>query len=392
MKIVEYSHQKGEKMALSINIPAILIANAMGLAILFVVAVGNLWRLNYVSKENMCLRIMVLCGIMNCIADPACFLADGHSGLLNRILVIGCNSLLYLGGLIIAFVWVYLISIRLQVKLRNIHNKILHTIFMVMVLVLIANLFVPILFYVDENNVYSRLAGYWVYNVCYFAFMLDGLVLYLRQRYMSGGLKFFPVWAFIFPAAFGMSAQAMFYGISTATPFTTVSVVCVIICLQNEFMLRDKLTGLYNRFYLDDVENKLKKFHNLNYSAIMLDVNGFKKINDEFGHNVGDKALIEVASILTDAVGRVGEVIRYAGDEFIIIINRQNENEVEKAVARINDFIDKFNNEGNRLYKFSVAIGYCKLDLKNDTMDGCMDKMDKLMYVNKQEYYRSHTR
>lgn len=379
-------------MPSQINIPAILVANVMGIAILFVVAVGNFWRTRETGRENKCLLIMFFSCIMNCIMDPLCFLADGKQGLFNRILVIGCNTLLYLGGVIIAIMWIYLVASRLMTKLHIIHSIVLYVLFGVVVLLLIINLFVPVVFATDENNVYARLGGYWVYNACYVAFMVDGLALYIRRRYTSGGLKFFPVWAFVAPAALGVLIQTVFYGISTATPFTTVSIVCVILCLQNESMLRDKLTGLYNRFYLNTVEKRLIRYPKLKYTAMMLDINGFKKINDTHGHKVGDEALIQLSSILTDAVGKIGEVVRYAGDEFIIIFNTQDDECLESVISRINELLDKFNGEKSAPYNLSIAVGYCKLNFKDDTMDAYMDKIDRLMYENKQKYYQSHTR
>lgn len=375
-----------------IQIPAILIANAMGIAILFVVAVGNFWRIKDNNGENKSLVIMFLSCLVSCIADPICFLADGHSGLFNYILVVGCNSLLYLGGITISIAWISLVSNRLKIKLSKIHVIVIYTFFCVVALLIVVNLFVPVIFSVDENNVYHRLGGYWVYISSYFAFILDGLVLYFYQRHQSGGLKFFPVWAFIIPAGIGIAVQTIWYGISTSTPFITVSLVCVILCMQNEYMSRDKLTGLYNRFYLNSIENKMLRFTNLKCSAIMLDINGFKKINDTYGHKVGDEALIKMASVLTETVGKIGEVVRYAGDEFIIIVNTQDDARLEKVISNIHKALDVLNKDESVPYELSVSTGYSKLDFKEHSMDEYMDKIDKLMYENKQEHYELYTR
>lgn len=375
-----------------IQLPAIIIANAMGLTILFVIAVANFWRLKNISGESKPLIIIFFGSVLNCIADPICFIADGKAGLFCRILVIGGNTLFYIGGMIVATAWIYLVISHLKIILPKIFDYVIYGIFNLVIIALIINFFVPIVFTVNEDNVYTRQFGYWVYLISYVCFMFVGLFLYLREWIGSGGLKFFPAWAFLIPAAIGIVAQAIFYGISTASPFVTVSLACVILCLQNEFMLRDKLTNLYNRFYLNTIEKRALRFKKTKFSLIMLDINGFKQINDNFGHKVGDEALIQLANIITDAVGRLGEVVRYAGDEFIIVVNSKDENCPEKLIARINEMLDTFNQEDSVPYKLSVATGYCTLNSSEISMDEYMDKVDELMYDNKQTYYQTHSK
>lgn len=375
----------------AVNIPAILIANAMGLTILFVVIVGNYWRFKDKKMENKYLFIIFIACILNCITDPACFLADGKPGFINKVLVIGCNSLLYLGGIVIAYYWIYLVTSHIGVKLDKIHITIIETVFMIVVLAIIVNLFVPILFTTNSYNEYFRLSGYYFYIVSYIGFMLDGLVLYLIKRHKSGELKFFPVWAFVIPATIGTTVQTIYYGISTATPFVTVSLICIILCLQNEFMVRDKLTGLYNRFYLNSIESVLAKSKN-KYSMIMLDINNFKGINDNFGHNIGDEALILLSNVLINIVDQYGVIVRYAGDEFIVILNTQEEERIESIINSFNSTLDVYNKEKKIPYELTLSYGYMNLDFKEKNMNEFIDIIDKLMYKNKQEYYKTHER
>ncbi len=370
-------------MTSTVNITAIMIANAMGLIILFVVAIGNVWKTKRKARVNRCLGIMFLSSAMNCIADPACFLADGKAGLFNRVLVIGFNSLLYLGGMLIAYAWIYLVTSYLKVKLSSAHSTFLKVVFIAVVLMLIVNLFIPILFTADSNNVYSRLPGYWLYSACYIGFMLDGLAVYLLERRESGGLKFFPAWAFIIPSGLGILIQIIFYGISTATPFTTVSIACVVLCQQNESMFRDKITGVFNRIYLNTIEEKLNNFPKLKYSAIMLDINHLKDINDAYGHMVGDNALVSLAGILSESVGRIGEVIRYADDDFLIVMNTQDDKRIEEVTTRVSKAIDEFNMKANKPFRLSVSMGTRKLNIKEETMDEFIREIVKLMYAGR---------
>lgn len=121
----------------------------------------------------------------------------------------------------------------------------------------------------------------------------------------------------------------------------------------------DKLTNVYNRNYLHELQNNL----NLNdYILSTLDIDFFKKINDTFGHDVGDKVLKEVANtILLSVRDKEDIVIRYGGEEFIILTKVKN-NQHQSAlnvIERILKIIEEhkfYYNEENFL-KLTVSIG-----------------------------------
>jgi diguanylate cyclase (GGDEF)-like protein len=91
----------------------------------------------------------------------------------------------------------------------------------------------------------------------------------------------------------------------------------------SRLIFEDELTGIYNRrFLLNYFEYKISwdSLENQPVSLIMLDVDYFKQINDTHGHEAGDQALIWVATLLREVTGEAGLPIRYAGDEFIILL------------------------------------------------------------------------
>ena len=88
-------------------------------------------------------------------------------------------------------------------------------------------------------------------------------------------------------------------------------------------VFEDELTGIHNRrFLLNYFQYKISwdalKDHPL--ALIMVDLDHFKKINDAYGHYVGDQALVWVAGLLKEVSGDEGLAIRYAGDEFMVLI------------------------------------------------------------------------
>jgi diguanylate cyclase (GGDEF)-like protein len=79
----------------------------------------------------------------------------------------------------------------------------------------------------------------------------------------------------------------------------------------------------------------MKSGKNAEYTAMMLDLNGFKHINEAYGHQEGDNALIKTGQLLRKAVSSYGTVIRYAGDEFVIILNTQVDSILREVVHSI---------------------------------------------------------
>lgn len=100
-----------------------------------------------------------------------------------------------------------------------------------------------------------------------------------------------------------------------------------------ETSFRDEVTGLYNRrFFSLRLEEEMSRFKRFNHpvSVVLLDVDNFKNVNDEFGHAVGDETLREIAQILMKHSRGINVVARFGGDEFVILLV-----ETSKAGARL---------------------------------------------------------
>ena len=100
-----------------------------------------------------------------------------------------------------------------------------------------------------------------------------------------------------------------------------------------ETSFKDEVTGLYNRrFFTLRLEEELSRYRRFNHpvSVVLLDLDGFKAVNDEFGHSMGDDTLREVAQILMKHSRGINVVSRYGGDEFAVLLV-----ETSKAGARL---------------------------------------------------------
>lgn len=368
----------------TVDITAIMIANIMGITILASVAKGGYWCLKKPTKENRILIIMLCICLVSCIVDPIGFILDGKGGALNAVLLTICNSWIYLANLSMAYLFHLLMTTHLGYRVGKLHRSLLSIMVSILWSLLIVNIFVPIVFSI-EGNVYSRTDLYWAYLAVEAVIILDAMVIYLYVRRTSGKLKLFPAASFLTPAVIGVLIQSIYYGVSTMHPFFAISLGSVVTALQNEFAFKDQLTGLYNRSFFTTMEKKLQKAKNKDYIAMMLDINSFKSINDTYGHNTGDRAIIETANILLDVIGENGTVIRYAGDEFIIILYDVSDANANATIAKINSAFDSFNKTSGNPYRLSVSIGYCRVSLKDQSMNSLVDRIDRLMYQNKRK-------
>ncbi len=141
---------------------------------------------------------------------------------------------------------------------------------------------------------------------------------------------------------------------------------------------RDPLTGLLNRYVLEEVYIDLENKHVKNTcSAVMLDLDHFKKHNDRFGHLAGDQLLKRVSAIMQENMRTQDIIFRYGGDEFAIIMWGIVENEAETAVQRIQDLI--FAETGCR-----ISYGISSGDLRdgNDLLKLLLES-DKNLYSRK---------
>lgn len=99
----------------------------------------------------------------------------------------------------------------------------------------------------------------------------------------------------------------------------------------------DALTGLYNRFYLEEAMQRLDTERQLPISVIMADMNGLKMINDTYGHSIGDEVLKQTASVLRSSCRQEDIIARWGGDEFVILLPKTTAKRAEAICQRIKE-------------------------------------------------------
>lgn len=149
----------------------------------------------------------------------------------------------------------------------------------------------------------------------------------------------------------------------------------------------DNLTGVANRTLFYKVANRYLKEARESQTKIavmFIDIDEFKFVNDNYGHMIGDKMLVKVASILQNAVSSEDLVARYGGDEFLILVKHHNiEEYCNKIIDEIKHTKDRILTFNNINQEISLSIGVSFYPRDGETIDQIMVKADQAMYLTK---------
>nr|HPI97645.1 diguanylate cyclase [Synergistales bacterium] len=152
--------------------------------------------------------------------------------------------------------------------------------------------------------------------------------------------------------------------------------------------LVDELTGLWNRRYLfariEQEKFRLER-HGGKMALVMVDMAGFKHINDTYGHVVGDQVLKEFASILRKTMRHSDEVGRYGGDEFLILLPETGYEDIPQVIARIEKECDELELPHLPRGFIEADYGYSVYPGDADDLVKALQLADERMYISKHE-------
>ena len=154
---------------------------------------------------------------------------------------------------------------------------------------------------------------------------------------------------------------------------------------QQHLAMTDSLTSLYNRrYFMETAEREFQRAcrHHSPLAVLMLDLNGFKQVNDRYGHAAGDRALQALAPSLVANVRSMDIVARYGGDEFVILLPDCGEPEARRIVARLETEIRQISIPvADGILALSLSIGVAVSDWHAaETLDRLLNRADDDMY------------
>lgn len=252
------------------------------------------------------------------------------------------------------------------------------------------SLFNGFTFYVDASNTYHRGDFFFLMVACNFIYLLISPIYIYRRRKSFQKRAYSILLFFPFPVMIAGIIQIFVFGLELLWSFLALSLLIVYLNIQNSKVSKDYLTGLFNRRRFEQYLDFLikEKHPRLIVGGILMDINGFKKINDTYGHDFGDLVLHDFAQLLLTSFPRRYLIARYGGDEFALLMELSHEKELEQSIQSFENDLSAFNEKKNFPFELSVCMGFAVFDKQvSKTPEEFVKLLDRKMYDKKRALY-----
>jgi diguanylate cyclase (GGDEF)-like protein len=364
---------------------SIYIPNCIGVVILFILFFTSRTQTSRRRTEDKIFFCMVFGVMLGCLAEMFSYAIDGRLFPGARLLNYAANTYLYTVNLLLPFCLLVYVDLGLYDDTGRIwkHYKPQIIVGGVMFAINILNLVVPISFYITGENMYERRPFSYVYYAVILYYCLTAALETRRYEKKNGARTFISVEMFLLPILAGAGLQFLIYGLSLAWLSAAIGLAGLFMMQQNEMAYVDTLTDTFNRLYLNHTLSAWIS-RGSGFSGAMVDLDGFKSINDNFGHSEGDRALKAVADAMKKARSDNELVFRFAGDEFIVLKISGDEDSLHAYMAEVRRLLAK-HREGGCPYEISLSYGVSSFDA--GSADAFMKEMDDKMYRMKVKHH-----
>lgn len=376
-----------------IDIKEIIVAN--GITVLMIWFLLGCRRRNRESShtQDRVYDAMCIVNIAGACLETVSFLVDGRTFPGAVAINYLANSLCFLGTVTIGLLWGTYVNMRIfQNRNRTMRDaKFLVIPWAIEVAAVVLTLFgTGFLFSISADNVYQRGPGAPIGYISLMIYFAYSTYVVRRTQKQGVNLHFFPIQYFVGPCIAGVVGQFLFYGITTSWISVAVALTFVQMQIYAENIYRDALSGLFNRRYLDCMLEKLGTgaARAKSLYGIMMDINDFKAINDTLGHSTGDRAIYVLGDTLFRSIPEGAMALRYAGDEFIILLPDADIEKTLATMAAIRAALTALNDSGAEAFTLDAAMGYAQFN-PGDTPETFLRHMDERMYEQKRAYHRS---
>lgn len=322
------------------------------------------------------------------IIDPITWLCDGLPGPGAHLTMWVTNLLVQLIVPIPPLIWYLIVNhlARPEHASSRVLMGLVRSVYCLVAALVITNPVTRLLFTIDAGNSYRRGPLFLLIFSVSAVFLLLSAIKVCRHR-TEYSLDIMMTQFFWAPPLAAGVLQIFVPGVNLVVP----SIVLCILAFYTSMMARssrlDYLTGAHTRSFLNMMMHQ--KMRGRTFGAMMLDVDQFKRINDRYGHLIGDEVLIGVASALKMSVRRNDCVVRYGGDEFVLIIDTDDAAVVDAIISRISRLLNQFNESSVYPFNVSLSIGRDLYRPANgQTMQQFIAHIDRLMYADKEQKTR----
>lgn len=353
---------------------------------IFVVKVDKTSRLFSNYLYFWIIQIVFVLGAINQVVwilsdQGLILLAPWQLWIVNGLYIIAVSAL--------SFAWFRFISMEVikisQSKFIDVVYKIQVIVFVLDILLTVTSVWSGWIYKIDANGVYCRGPLHYIFHVplCYGQWIWSLAIILIARNKCELSVRYrlrHLLLASSFPIL-GSVLQLVSYEI----PFLDITLVLgslmLFMDIQRDQIANDALTSLNNRFsFLKTYDRMASRAEKHPFYLFVADINGFKLINDNYGHLVGDKALLTVSQSLRKAAHKFPNVYicRYGGDEFIAMAPKESVGRAEDFMEYVNKVVatDFENSEFD--FQISFSVGYCEIakkDVDVNTAFACADKM-----------------
>lgn len=320
--------------------------------------------------------------------DTITWFVNGVPGSVYRMMNIVANTILLAFTLLPPVLWiVYLcfLTIRDFKPDRRFFILLLTPFFIIMGMAFLSPL-TGWLFSVSPENIYSRESLFNLMNIFSLLYAVSGSVIILKNLKHFKKTQVFSLFSFMFLPLIGGLLQILFYGLILYWNSLALSMIIMYLNVQSKEINLDYLTAVNSRRSLDNhLARKIAAYNPRNgFAVIMIDIDRFKEINDKFGHKAGDRALVNFSGALKRSVRNDDFIARYGGDEFVVVLDCNSKETVDRVITRIRSELERFNMETREQYRLDFSYGFSIYD-ENQNLDSdhFVDHVDKLMYEYK---------
>ena len=191
-----------------------------------------------------------------------------------------------------------------------------------------------------------------------------------------------PVWAPFYYGVFNWPTQISRIVLMAATGILAIAIIHEVSQISR-LAGTDSLTRIFNRTYFTlRITEEAERAHRYRHvlTLVMVDIDHFKKINDELGHEYGDRALAEVAQHLKDGLRSSDILFRYGGDELAILMPETTVEDAQAILRRIADSLDQIDLQGEKL---TISAGIASLPADAQSDQELIQAADKRLYAAK---------
>ena len=348
------------------------------LGVLFYTVYKKTQTFNYTRKLLIYLQISTAIAL---VVEPLTWIFDGMTFFGAYFLEYATNFILVLmapivSGFILSYVDFKIFSNRKRIKQKCFYQYATFATF----LLLIINFFTPILFRVNpETNHFN--SGYliWISYTIIFLFYIYMFYMIVKNSHRINRFTKRIFLIFFFLPILGMIIQTIESKLHLSWTSIVIGLYMIYLFLETNTGDFDALTKLYTRSsYRLYIKHLIEEQHD--FGILFIDLNDFKKINDKYGHQVGDEVLIEFSLLLRKVFHKHQVISRLGGDEFIIVIENYGQ-PIENYLNLLNHLVKS--SHLKIINDLTFSYGFQKHE-KKMTSDDIFAKADQKMYLQKQ--------